>query len=75
MRLHSQFEQVREPAANGFSHVHNLALTHRRNDSGEVISLQRNETPDVPARRIRGGPAGVARWEQIARLEGSAWCG
>src|SRR5579864_2320089 len=38
MKLHAQFEQVREPRRWLYRTVHNLALNHRR-DTGKIISL------------------------------------
>ena len=38
MKLHAQFEEVREPKHWLYRTVHNLALNHRR-DSGKIISL------------------------------------
>src|SRR5436309_15068142 len=39
MRLHAQFEDVREPKKWLYRTVHNLALNHRR-DSGKIVSLE-----------------------------------
>src|SRR5215471_10322516 len=39
MKLHAQFEQVREPRRWLYRTVHNLALNHRR-DSNKIISLE-----------------------------------
>jgi RNA polymerase sigma-70 factor (ECF subfamily) len=66
MKLHAQFELVREPRHWLYRAVHNLALNHRR-DSGKIISLdskveeseQNNATDPQPLPD-----------EQIARLEG-----
>src|SRR5882724_3747970 len=66
MKLHAQFEQVREPRRWLYRTVHNLALNHRR-DSGKIISLDSKNND---------GDAGDATDpqplpdEQIARLEG-----
>src|SRR5215469_2192781 len=38
MKLHAQFEHVREPRRWLYRTVHNLALNHRR-DTGKIISL------------------------------------
>jgi RNA polymerase sigma factor (sigma-70 family) len=66
MKLHTQFEQVREPRRWLYRTVHNLALNHRR-DSGKIISL------DAKADEGDGGEAADPQPlpdEQIARLEG-----
>src|ERR1700730_13522993 len=66
MKLHAQFDQVREPRRWLYRTVHNLALNHRR-DSGKIISLDSKNND---------GDAGDATDpqplpdEQIARLEG-----
>src|SRR5262245_24995314 len=39
MRLHAQFENVREPRRWLYRTVHNLALNHRR-DTNKIVSLQ-----------------------------------
>jgi RNA polymerase sigma factor (sigma-70 family) len=66
MKLHAQFDQVREPRRWLYRTVHNLALNHRR-DSGKIISLDS---------RTEDGENGDATDpqplpdEQIARWEG-----
>ena len=66
MKLHAQFEEVREPRRWLYRSVHNLALNHRR-DSGKIISLdskiEENEHNDAT------DPQPLPD-EQIARLEG-----
>jgi RNA polymerase sigma-70 factor (ECF subfamily) len=67
MRLHAQFEDVREPKKWLYRTVHNLALNHRR-DSGKIVSLELkgqdgNGTVDT------ADPQPLPD-EQIARLEG-----
>jgi RNA polymerase sigma-70 factor (ECF subfamily) len=66
MKLHAQFEEVREPRRWLYRTVHNLALNHRR-DSGKIISLdskiEENERNDAT------DPQPLPD-EQIARLEG-----
>jgi len=69
MRLHAQFEDVREPRRWLYRTVHNLALNHRR-QAGKVVPLDppphegappANDTPDaqpLPDEQI-------ARWEGI----------
>jgi RNA polymerase sigma-70 factor (ECF subfamily) len=66
MRLHAQFEDVREPKKWLYRTVHNLALNHLR-DSGKIVSLDlkgdAGETIDTT------DPQPLPD-EQIARLEG-----
>src|SRR6185503_17626120 len=66
MKLHAQFEEVREPKRWLYRAVHNLALNHRR-DSGKIISLdskiEQSEHNDAT------DPQPLPD-EQIARLEG-----
>ena len=65
MKLHAQFEQVREPRRWLYRAVHNLALNHRR-DSGKIISLDSKiEEEGNDAADPQPLPD-----EQIARLEG-----
>jgi len=66
MKLHAQFEQVREPRHWLYRAVHNLALNHRR-DSGKIISLDSRvaESEHNDATDPQPLPD-----EQIARLEG-----
>src|SRR6476646_1675580 len=47
MRLHAQFEDVREPKKWLYRTVHNLALNQRR-DSGKIVSLElKGQNADV----------------------------
>src|SRR3954469_9718377 len=66
MKLHAQFEQVREPRRWLYRTVHNLALNHRR-DCSKIISLdskiEESESNDAT------DPQPLPD-EQIARLEG-----
>ena len=66
MKLHAQFEEVREPRRWLYRTVHNLALNQRR-ASGKIISLdskvEENEQNDA------ADPQPLPD-EQIARLEG-----
>jgi RNA polymerase sigma factor (sigma-70 family) len=66
MKLHAQFEQVREPRRWLYRTVHNLALNQRR-AAGKIISLnarvEENESSDAT------DPQPLPD-EQIARLEG-----
>jgi RNA polymerase sigma factor (sigma-70 family) len=68
MRLHAQFEEVREPRRWLYRTVHNLAANHRR-DTGKIVpfesakegAMDRNEAADpqpLPDEQI-------ARWEGI----------
>lgn len=68
MKLHRQFDEVREPRRWLYRTVHNLALNHRR-DSAKIIPLQPapNET-DAPAPDTTD-PQPLPD-EQIARIEG-----
>jgi RNA polymerase sigma-70 factor (ECF subfamily) len=66
MKLHAQFEQVREPRRWLYRSVHNLALNHRR-DSGKIVSL------DSRMEESEGNDAADPQPlpdEQIVRLEG-----
>lgn len=66
MKLHAQFEQVREPRRWLYRTVHNLALNHRR-DSSKIISL--NSKTDESESHDTADPQPLPD-EQIARLEG-----
>lgn len=66
MKLHAQFEQVREPRRWLYRTVHNLALNHRR-DSAKIISL--NSKVDEPEGSDTTDPQPLPD-EQIARWEG-----
>jgi RNA polymerase sigma-70 factor (ECF subfamily) len=68
MRLHSQFDEVREPRKWLYRTVHNLALNHRR-DSAKVISLEQKTNSDEPNSVETADPQPLPD-EQIARLEG-----
>ena len=65
MKLHAQFEQVREPRRWLYRTVHNLALNHRR-DTSKIISLDakaaENETDTTDPQPLPD--------EQIVRSEG-----
>src|SRR5215471_2890539 len=68
MKLHEQFDAVREPRRWLYRTVHNLALNQRRKDS-KIVALPVNNEEDAP------GPVEPADTqplpdEQIARLEG-----
>lgn len=67
MKLHEQFEDVREPHKWLYRTVHNLALNHRR-DTGKIVSLeQKSEEASAGAETADPQPLPD---EQIARLEG-----
>jgi len=67
MRLHAQFEDVREPRRWLYRTVHNLALNHRR-DSAKTISLQpQHDEADSPVADTTD-PQPLPD-QQIARLE------
>jgi len=66
MRLHAQFEDVREPKKWLYRTVHNLALNHLR-DSGKIVSLDLKG--DAGATIDTTDPQPLPD-EQIARLEG-----
>ena len=68
MKLHAQFEAVREPRRWLYRTVHNLALNYRR-DSAKLIPLQpQRDEADAPAAEA-ADPQPLPD-EQIARLEG-----
>jgi RNA polymerase sigma-70 factor (ECF subfamily) len=68
MKLHAQFNEVREPKRWMYRTVHNLALNHRR-QTARVISLhQPDEHSDPPAPEATDPM--LMPDEQIARLEG-----
>src|SRR5258706_4110473 len=68
MRLHAQFDDVREPRRWLYRTVHNLALNHRR-DAAKIVPL---ELPgaDGSAASETADPQPLPD-EQIARLEGT----
>src|SRR5215831_15905772 len=68
MRLHAQFEDVREPKRWLYRTVHNLALNHRR-DTGKIVSLESVGNPEEPVALDTTDPQPLPD-EQIARLEG-----
>lgn len=67
MKLHAQFEQVREPRRWLYRTVHNLALNHRR-DTNKIISLDaqaaENENHDTADPQPLPDEQ-IARWEGI----------
>src|SRR6267142_1062395 len=67
MKLHAQFDQVREPKRWLYRTVHNLALNHRR-DSGKIVSLPGSAGGGEPSATDAADPQPLPD-EQIARLE------
>lgn len=67
MRLHAQFEEVREPKKWLYRTVHNLALNHQR-DSRKIVSLELKQG-DAEENLDTADPQPLPD-EQIARLEG-----
>lgn len=68
MKLHAQFDQVREPKRWLYRTVHNLALNHRRN-SGKIVHLPGSAGAGEPSAKDAVDPQPLPD-EQIARLEG-----
>jgi RNA polymerase sigma factor (sigma-70 family) len=66
MRLHAQFDDVREPRRWLYRTVHNLALNHRR-DCGKIVPLNPPEADNSSAEPADTQPLPD---EQIVRLEG-----
>ena len=67
MRLHAQFEEVREPKKWLYRTVHNLALNRQR-DSRKIVSLELKQG-DAEENLDTADPQPLPD-EQIARLEG-----
>lgn len=67
MKLHAQFDEVREPRRWLYRTVHNLALNHRR-QSAKIVPLER-DSEDAPTPAQAPDPQPLPD-EQIARLEG-----
>jgi RNA polymerase sigma-70 factor (ECF subfamily) len=68
MRLHAQFEQVREPRRWLYRTVHNLALNHRR-QADKMVPLRLDPEETWPAAPETPDPQPLPD-EQIARWEG-----
>jgi RNA polymerase sigma factor (sigma-70 family) len=68
MKLHSQFEQVREPRRWLYRTVHNQSLNHRR-QAGKIVSLQLPDADGAPA-TMDTMDAQPLPDELIARMEG-----
>ena len=73
MRLHAQFDEVREPRRWLYRTVHNLALNQRR-DAAKIVSLRpERDEGELPAPDT-ADPQPLPD-EQIARIEGIGLCG
>jgi RNA polymerase sigma-70 factor (ECF subfamily) len=68
MRLHAQFDEVREPRRWLYRTVHNLALNHRR-QAGKVVPLNPPGDDGAPSANDPADPQPLPD-EQIARWEG-----
>ena len=68
MRLHAQFDEVREPRRWLYRTVHNLALNHRR-DTAKLLPLQPQREEHEPPAPDTADPQPLPD-EQIARIEG-----
>jgi len=69
MKLHAQFEEVREPRRWLYRTVHNLALNHRR-DTAKVVALHPSDSSDPSDQSDTADPQPlpdeqIARWESI----------
>lgn len=72
MRLHAQFDEVREPRRWLYRTVHNLALNQRRADA-KVVALQPDPIGDCPLPPDTADPLPlpdeqIARWEAIGMV-------
>lgn len=68
MRLHAQFEEVRQPRPWLYRTVHNLALNHRR-DTKKIVALEPAGQEEASAAVEAADPQPLPD-EQIARWEG-----
>ncbi len=68
MRLHAQFDDVREPKRWLYRTVHNLAVNHIR-DAGKIVSLDLSSEEGAPSSAENADPQPLPD-EQIIRLEG-----
>jgi RNA polymerase sigma-70 factor (ECF subfamily) len=68
MRLHVQFDQVRQPRPWLYRTVHNLALNHQRDNARIVPLLPPLDDPDAPPGPDTADPLPLPD-EQITRLE------
>jgi len=69
MRLHAQFDEVREPRKWLYRTVHNLALNHRR-DLAKIVPLENKKDKDDDSPSNETADPQPLPDEQIARLEG-----
>ena len=68
MKLHGQFDEVREPRRWLYRTVHNLALNHRR-DSAKIVALNSPGANEASSDTDMADPQPLPD-EQIARWEG-----
>lgn len=68
MRLHAQFDDVREPRRWLYRTVHNLAVNHIR-DARKIVSLDLSSKEGAPSAAETADPQAMPD-EQIIRLEG-----
>src|SRR2546428_11797383 len=68
MKLHAQFDDVREPRRWLYRTVHNLALNHRRG-AGKIVPFEPGGAKESSAAGAATDPQPLPD-EQIARLEG-----
>jgi len=68
MKLHAQFQEVREPRRWLYRTVHNLALNQRR-AAAKIVPLEPKPEPGAPAAVEPADPQPLPD-EQIARWEG-----
>ena len=68
MKLHAQFDEVREPKRWLYRTVHNLALNHIR-DAGKIVSLDLSSNENAAPPTETADPQPLPD-EQIVRLEG-----
>lgn len=68
MRLHAQFDEVREPRRWLYRTVHNLAISHRR-EAGKTVPLEPGASAAAAPAAVEPDPQPLPD-EQIARWEG-----
>jgi len=69
MKLHAQFDEVREPRRWLYRTVHNLALNHRR-DAAKIVPLQTATEPEGEPSAGETADPHLLPDEEIVRLEG-----
>ncbi len=74
MRLHAQFNEVREPRRWLYRTVHNLALNHRR-QAGKIVSLNLPGRPKARRRPTTPPTRSRCRTSKSPAGKASAWCG